>query len=104
MSDVEIYESLVNVQTNLSKQSENQKQAGEVIFKVPNNKTGKRRICFSPVFARKPMLVITPSLTSGSGKEDFISDSDVTGFTYHCVNTDPINELVCVLNWWAQPF
>lgn len=106
MSELEIFESAFNQQVNNVNQSKALKQCGELNYKLPNNKAGKVRITFPSAYVKKPMLNVIVSVSNGSELDMryTIAQFDVTGFTLHLLNTDTVNELAGVVNWWSQPF
>lgn len=106
MSELEIFESAFNQQVNNVNQSKALKQCGEFAFKLPNNKSGKLRIAFPSAYVKKPLLNVVVSVTNGSELDMryTIAQFDVTGFTLHLLNTDTVNELAGVVNWWSSPF
>jgi hypothetical protein len=99
---METYDSSVNITLAKTKQNVIVEQSGEINFKLPSNKSGKQRITFSPPYQVKPKLSVLVSVTGDSVAEIHhnISNFDCTGFTIHVINTDLMNELSGVINWF----
>ena len=105
MTELEIFESPLNQQVTIANQSKTLKQCGEYTFRLPNNKSGKMRVTFPLAYIKKPKLDVIVSVTTGSELDMryVIAQFDITGFTLHLINTDAVNELAGVINWWSIP-
>lgn len=103
---MEIYSSQYNERNRLDGTHLKLKQAGEFLFKIPANNSGRVTIKFDIAFNKKPNLNVILSLTNGSESDvrHTIKNFAVTGFELDIINTDLVNEIVGTVNWFAQPW
>ena len=101
MTEPEIYDSSVNLTINVSRQ----KQSGKISGTIPNNKTAKFKIVFSPAFTKIPMInfnVVCPvdPFSVKSGIELLTNEMCII----HVSNLDFYNESNMTIYWNAAMF
>jgi len=100
MEQVQIYDAV----TNIVNRENQQIQSGMSTFKLPQNKSGKISVKFSPSFTKVPMFTHSINVVSGNPLDVFSSLANLneSGCDVHVCNADLMNECSLQLFWHAE--
>lgn len=102
---MEQYKSPLNVNHDLVKVLQTQKQSMEGTWKLDGNMSGKLAFKFAVAYTKRPLLHVVVSVDQGNVLDchHCISNFTEKGFELHIANNDVTNQIAGSFLWHAQP-
>lgn len=104
--ELEIFDSNQNIEANQADIADNLRISGEFSFKIPKNKSAKKKITFGANYSKKPKFTCVVSVSTGSVLDlsHAFENFDCTSIIVHLLNKDKVNEVCGKVTWFVEPF